>query len=387
MFSRDDLSDLAAVDGSLTVSVFLPTHVRGSEVRQDPIRLKNLLSEARDLLESRGVRASELDSLLAPGWSLVEDHAFWQHQDQGLVVFLSNRGLQRFSVPVPLEEQVVVGTQFHLKPLLPLLSMGAEFWVLSLTAGQVRLLRGSRFALVEDKSVELPAGVDEVTGDPDYENPVQASPVARPNTGSINISNAQVYGDSPTDWRKNQLVEFARQVAAALNTAAAKNQLPVVLVADVELSGHFKQASTLGSRLAGVVETNPAALDDTQLHEAAYAVLAPQLARAHADLIERFSALQGQHDARAVTGVNAVVAAAHHGRVDTLLLRQDATVHGRYDTATDTVHVQRGSNDSHDETDLIQEAALLTLAASGEVQLIERQDLPEVEHVAAVLRY
>ena len=387
MFTRDDLVALAAVDVSLAVSVFLPTHVRGAEIRQGPIRLKNLLAEARDLLASHGVTPPEADRLLAPGWSLVEDYPFWQHQDQGLVVFLSDRGLQRFLVPLPVDDQVVVGPRFHIKPLLPLLSSGVEFWLLSLTAGQVRLLRGSRFTLAQDDTVELPVSLADVTAEPDYENPVQASPVARPNTRSINISNAQVYGASPTEWRKNQLVEFARRVAAALDSAAARNQLPVVVVADVELSGHFQQASTLGSRLVGVVETNPAALDDTQLHETAYAVLEPQLMRAHADLIERFTALQGQDDPRAVTGAKAVATAAHNGRINTLLLRLAATVRGRYDPATDIVHVQPDAADSPDGTDLVEEAALLTLATGGDVHLLEPPDLPEVEHVAAVLRY
>lgn len=49
-FSRDDLVALATADSSVAVSLYVPTHVRGAQVRQGPIRLKNLLTEARDLL-------------------------------------------------------------------------------------------------------------------------------------------------------------------------------------------------------------------------------------------------------------------------------------------------------------------------------------------------
>ena len=44
MFSSDDLSELVAVDARPAVSLYLPTHVAGREIRQDPIRLKNLIA-------------------------------------------------------------------------------------------------------------------------------------------------------------------------------------------------------------------------------------------------------------------------------------------------------------------------------------------------------
>ena len=39
MFTPSDLSDLITADPPVAVSAFLPTHVRGVEVRQGPIRL------------------------------------------------------------------------------------------------------------------------------------------------------------------------------------------------------------------------------------------------------------------------------------------------------------------------------------------------------------
>src|ERR1700738_3765936 len=50
MFSRSDLDEVAAMDARPAVSIFLPTHIAGREIRQDPIRLKNLLSSAADRL-------------------------------------------------------------------------------------------------------------------------------------------------------------------------------------------------------------------------------------------------------------------------------------------------------------------------------------------------
>ena len=80
MFTRSDLNALMEAAPPLGVSIFLPTHVRGREIRQDPIRLKNLAAEAREKLGAAGVGPAEADALLAPAMALVDDYVFWQHQ-------------------------------------------------------------------------------------------------------------------------------------------------------------------------------------------------------------------------------------------------------------------------------------------------------------------
>ena len=59
MFSRSHLDELVAMDARPAVSLYLPTHVAGREIRQDPIRLKNLLSSAAERLAAfvRGIAA------------------------------------------------------------------------------------------------------------------------------------------------------------------------------------------------------------------------------------------------------------------------------------------------------------------------------------------
>jgi len=51
----------------------MPTHRAGTETRQDPIRLKNLLSRAREQLVDGGLRSTEADGILEPARLLLED--------------------------------------------------------------------------------------------------------------------------------------------------------------------------------------------------------------------------------------------------------------------------------------------------------------------------
>lgn len=384
MFTRSDLLELSADRTPLAVSIFLPTHVRGPETRQDPIRLKNLLTTARDELAAAGLATDDIEERLAPASALVEDYAFWQHQDLGLALFLGGVRLRAFRVPLPLVEQVVVGPSFSPKPLLPLLAADGTYRVLTLAADQAQLFTGSRFALTEDDSVELPS-LEDAGAESDYENPVQASPVARPNTGSLNIGNAQVYGDSPPEWRKSQLVDFSRRVAAAVDAVSAIQPRPVVLVADTELGGHFRKASTLGPLLAGVIDVNPESVDQPELHESTYQVVQPLLDEVRREAAELFTALRGRQDPRAVAEPDVVVRAAHRGQVDTLLLRVEPRLRGRYDVDTDEFWTVDAPSVTSE--DLYETAALRTIEHGGTVHLLDSSDLPEVEHGAAVLRF
>jgi Bacterial archaeo-eukaryotic release factor family 3 len=253
MLKKRDLWTLLDAAPPLGVSIFLPTHVRGAETRQDPIRLKTLLAEARGKLAEAGLARGEADDLLAPAAALVEDHAFWQHQDQGLALFLGAGALRRHRLPLAPPELVVVGPGFHIRPLLPALAPDDAFLLLTITADRVRLFEATRHGLREDPEAGLPGSLAEVTGeDADYENPQQASPANRPQVGASAITQAQVQGDSPEEWRKRRMAEFIRRIAAAVDARALADQRPVVVAADAQAQGHFRRVSKLGPQLAGV---------------------------------------------------------------------------------------------------------------------------------------
>ena len=71
MFTRSDLSALMSAAPPLGVSIFLPTHIRGSEIRQDPIRLKNLAAEAVDKLVATGMGEADAEAFVEPATALV----------------------------------------------------------------------------------------------------------------------------------------------------------------------------------------------------------------------------------------------------------------------------------------------------------------------------
>lgn len=180
-------------------------------------------------------------------------------------------------------------------------------------------------------------------------------------------------------------MEFVRRVAAALQDRLATAPVPVVLVADAESGGHFRKLNTLGPLLAGVVEINPAAMDEGALHEAAYALVGPHFDAEREAAVERFQALSGNGDARAIAGMEEVIRAAYQGRVDALLLAGGETLWGRYDEDADEVATGREFAETGE--DLFDAAAVRTLRHGGVVHVLAEEEMPGDTPAAAILRY
>ncbi|WP_282779639.1 hypothetical protein [Nocardia sp. CC201C] len=373
MLTRSDLSQLIEATPDRGVSIYLPTHRGGRETRQDPIRLRDLIDEAREKLVEAGMRAVDADALLAPAAALRDDDDFWQHQSDGLALFLDAGGLRIYRVPLSFEPRTHVGPEFSVKPLLPLFAADGSFRVLAVTAHTTRLFEATRHTLDQNHDVEFPADVAETAGKNDYQGPIQGSPASRPQTGRPIAARTQVYGEAPPEWRKAGLEQYAGAVAAAVAQHIADDRLPLVLIGDAELAGHIRKNQKLSGRIAGTIETNPEALDDGDLHARAYEVVRPTFEGGRDEALHRAAELIGQGSPRAVTAIGDVVRSAYRGRVDTLLLAADATVPGWYDVSSDAVLMM--SDPAHPDADLTEAAAVRTLTDDGSVYLVESERL------------
>jgi hypothetical protein len=102
-----------------------------------------LLKQAQERLVEAGLSEHEAEQYVQPAYD-IDRTDFWRHQQNGLAVFIGDNFLRYYRVPLPLEERVVTSHQFHLKPLLPLLTQDTRFYILALSQKQVRLLEATR---------------------------------------------------------------------------------------------------------------------------------------------------------------------------------------------------------------------------------------------------
>ena len=116
-----DLRSLITITGRLCISLYMPTNPIAWE--QEPIRLKNLLVMSEARLAVSGLRGPEVHKLMRPAEELRWNKDFWQHQSEGLAIFLSNDFFEKYRLPARFEELLIITNSFHIKPLLPLLGM------------------------------------------------------------------------------------------------------------------------------------------------------------------------------------------------------------------------------------------------------------------------
>ena len=302
-------------------SLYLPTHVAGREIRQDPIRLKNLLASMTGRLAA-SLRKPEIEAMLAPAEALVPDDEFWRHQEQALALFLAPGFSRVHKLPVPVPERVALGPHFHIKPLLPLLDDAGSFWVLAISARHARVYRGSRWSFAEATGIDLPQGVGPVRGMTEYEETQYASPVGRRGT----LAHAQSFGEAPEELRKTELIEFLHRVATAFEPHLKGNPASVVVAAHPEIQGNFREIAGWKEMLADGISENPDALSEAELHRLAYALIEPKVAAARSAALDRLNTLLPA--GKAATKPEDIVKAARYARVDTLFLTGDEPLGG-----------------------------------------------------------
>ncbi len=392
MFCKNDLERLLTVDAVPAVSIFLPTHIAGRDIRQDVIRLRNLISKAQDeLCEKHGLRRPDAEAFLKPAADLLEQGEFWRHMDRGLAIFLAKGVSAIHRVPVELPEEVVVNSRFTLRPLLPLLADDGNFMILAVTAGRARLFSATRHGIAEEDA-DLPQGVAEINAETDYDqNNLHAAPPARnsdrTDRGGVSMVKTHNFGGSPEGLRKAHLIEYIGRVGVRVRDHLKPFHGPLVLVADEEIQGHLRKETHLQGMLEHGVVTNPDALEPEDLHRRAYAVVKPMFESARRTAVERFNALYGDRGAaeRTVTRAEDVMVAAREGRVGVLLLAETDKVWGHfredYHRAFPLHHETDGS------IDLVEHAATETLLRGGEVHVVSKADLPSGASTVAILRF
>jgi hypothetical protein len=380
---REDVEALSTEQDGWHISLFLPTERAGDAIQQNPIRLKNLLAEAEEQLESAGLRRPAIQALLEPAQRLVEAIEFWQHQAEGLAIFLSTSTNRFFRLPLDFETLAVVAKRFHIKPLLPLLSGDGRFYILALSQDQVRLLQGTRYRVGQVELEGVPTSLDEALRFDDPESRLQwhtttGSPVSR---GELP---AAFYGHGvPEDDAKTQILRYFHQVDKGVADLLAEERAPMLLAGVDYLLPIYQEANSYPHLIEEGIEGNPDKLSAAELHQWAWAIVQPRFARAQAEAANRYHRLA---EGELATGeIEEVVPAAYYGQVDTLFVARDQQLWGQFDPTTGAL--RRHDESAPGDQDLLDAAAAQTLRHGGTVYTVEPEQVPSQTAVAAVLRY
>ncbi len=378
--TKQDLIALMEEREGPHVSLYMPTHRAGPETRENPIRFKNLVTRAEEALVESGVRSTEARDMLAPVAALENDHDFWQHQANGLAVFLSEAGLHQFQVPQTLPELVLVEPRFHIKPLLPLLSAGASFHVLAISANRTHLLACTAVSQTEVKVEGMPDGIAEALWSDDPEKQNQFHSFYAGASGDT----AMMHGAGGTvPDHKDELLRYFHLVDSALAPYMKRHGGPLVLACVDYLAPLYHEANKYNGLAQAHVSGSPDRVHEDDLRAGAWDLLRPQIDQARDQAIGRYRQLAGT--GQTTSDVSEAALAAVSGKNDTVFVTLNLRIWGRVDA--DAYKVEMHDSQEKGDYDLLDLIAARTLSADGTVYAVEPDSAPEPTGVAAVFRY
>lgn len=364
-FTREAVSELAASASGLCISIFLPTHRSGSQTLQGAIHLKNMLREAEDELTHLGLRWNDIEELTKSAHELIRDSVFWQHQREGLAIFISAGQQRVFRLPIEVPVRHVVAETFDITPLLPMLANDGRFYILAVSENDVRLLDATRYGFNEVDIDGVPKGMAEALWADDHERQLQfhSRAGASPKGGG---RSAMYFGTGDEGSMEQHKVDYKRyfdKVDAALSTTFKQFPAPVVLAGVGYLLPIYRAANNSAHLLDGEVHGNKDRTTAEDLHKAAWEVAEQHFAAAEAAAKDRFHQLLGTGIASSQQAE--ILAASEAGRVDTLFF----------------------SLETNGELSEINRCAINSLAKGGVVFALAADSMPTDEPLSAIFRY
>ncbi len=380
MITMDTLKELLAKRSDWCISLFMPTYRAGQKTEQNPIRYKNLLADAEQQLLAKDLGKAKVDTILKKARNLFEASAFWQHQSDGLAIFIADDVLHLFRLPVAFAEKAVVTTRFHIKPLLPLLNSDGTFHILAISQKQVRLFAGNQYATDEIDLGDTPLTLSETLPSEWPKQNLQY----QTGTPSAGGTQAAIYhGHDSGNEIKGRLQKWFRLIDQEVSALLSNSHSPLVLAGVDTLFPLYKEVSTYPHLMEEGISGNPDRMKAKDFHPLAWAIVEPMFLKDRKAGLEKYGQLADT--AQTTADIVEAVLAAKHGRVETLFVALGVQVWGSLDQDHEKVTLSETKKPGYE--DLLDLAAIHTLVHGGSVFAVSPEEVPAKSLVAAVLRY
>jgi Bacterial archaeo-eukaryotic release factor family 3 len=374
--TADRLTALRTSHEPPCISLYQPTHRAHPDNLQDPIRYRNLARDMETSLKEK-YTARDVAALMEKYRALERDEEFWNHRTDGLAILSSPETFEIFELQRPVQELLVVASNFYTKPLVRALQSADRYQILSLTRNEARLFEGNRDALDPIDLSDIPSTATEVLGDERTAPRVSVRSV--PGGGSFYHGGGGAKDETDLDRDR-----FFRAIdRAILENHSRPSGLPLLLAALRENQAPFRAVSHNPFLLANGIQAEPASLDLDQLRVLAWQQVEPGYLKRLAGLLERYHSARSRQ--MASDDISQVAEATVAGRVGTLLVEADRQIPGRLDEATG--RIERGDPTHPEIGDILNDLAETVSRMKGDVVVVPAERMPSTTGLAATYRF
>ena len=384
--SQDELKNLIEVTQAPCISIYMPTQKAGPEVRQNPIRFKNLMREAEEHLHAMGLDQDAIASLLQQAHEL-DSAEFWENQDHSLAIFISPEIFRHYSLPQEFEELVVVTDSFHLKPLLQLVNNDGLFYLLTLSQNDAKFFEGTRYSIKQIGVENLPTNMEEALQyDETAKDNQQRIATSKGGTANAAQQPGSFHGQGAEgDNDKSDILQFFHMINNALAEILKNKKAPLVLAGVEYLFPLYQEANTYQHLVEEGITGNPENLQPEELHEQALKFVEPLFEQEQQKAIEHYHELSGSDTGKASHDLKEIISSAYFQRVDSLFVAVGEQKWGHFEPDTNTVDLHEEAQ--ADDQDLLDFAAIHTILNGGKVYAVEPDKVPDNAQIAAIFRY
>ncbi|MBU2611064.1 MAG: hypothetical protein KJ606_09005 [Chloroflexi bacterium] len=360
--NRNDVQQLQSLGDPLSLSILMPTNRTYPDNQQDPIRLKNLVTEATNRLITRyGKR--EIEPLLTRLESLIAQIDF-RKTLEGLALYVSPNFSRQYVLPFSVKERVILGEKFATRDLVFAINRSPRYWALVLSEKPARLYEGFRDTLTEIVDGEFPMT---------HLGPGGAESLP----GGFGIKRSAI--------RDEYDRQFFRHVDEALGGFVSLDPIPAIVVGVKRNLAFFKEVTKHSNLILRTLEGSHDKTSPSKLGELVWPLVQEGLANQRKEVFGELEKAIGTR--QFASGIQSVWQATQEGRGAILLVEQNFHFPARVDPSGINLIPADDPEEADGLDDVVDELIETILSKGGKVVFAEDGVLEVHQRIVLILRY
>ena len=359
--NRQQLQEIQAMREYPSLSIIAPTHRTAPDNLQDPIRVKNMVSEATSRLLDEFPKR-EVEPLLERLEFLI-DEIDWRYTLDGIALFANKNFAARFDLPFSPSERVAIDESFATRDLVFAQNRSPRYYVLVLSEQPTRL-----FEATHDKLEEVRSGFP-------LEHTGPGGATAMPGG----------HGVQQSAYRDEYDRQFFRKVDQELSQVLAADPLPIVVTGVTRNLAFWDELSTNKAQCAGTLEGSHDSTNHHELGQLVWPVMQKYMASQRAEVLERLGDAIGAK--KYAAGMGECWQMAQEGRGEVLLVEEDFHYPGQLHPSGLLMPAEADLADADFMGDAVDDLIECVLDKGGRVVFVDNGGLETHGRVAMITRY
>ncbi|MFZ2258974.1 MAG: hypothetical protein WAV55_12770 [Clostridiaceae bacterium] len=245
------------------ISIFMPTHRREPDNRQDAIAFKNLLKELEEKL--KGLPEHSFKETMTALYDLQRETTFWNNSKDGLGILATKDKIQKFELAYSVAPSVKVGDSFHILPLLKYFEGANEAYIADLSRNRFKLFLFDGVMAVPVKPEGLKEDFTDLFNDFD--------PDANKSRSFNSLVGSYHGGPSKAEEIQRDREKYFRYLDSGFDQLRKDNPIPIILAGTSDNIRAFRDFAKGDFYITEAIEQPLDSLSPNEINQQAFAVL------------------------------------------------------------------------------------------------------------------